>query len=404
MLVICNYCGKRYRIDERKMKGDQVRLRCKSCSHMITVRKDSPQSQTSPAAVATAAPEPKPPPYPPPPESASRKLEPKPHPKPVESAGTSFSGSTRLGPFPKRILLLLCIGLVPFCIFWSLAHNVAGGWIRADSDQRMAQSARVLLDQVDGWLDQNARVLQAAAQMPNIVSMIRLRQEPVLKAIQQTHPWMHQVFTVNADGMQKASSDGSPLRDDSGRSYYKGIVEGKSIAWEMLTSETSQKPALLLAFPITSGDSLVGVMAGIMTVGDISRKVAGWRRGDTGYAFLVDEQNKVVAHPAHDDKIFGKNLSSHPLISAFRRQNRPLGMEFTDSEGVSSIGHVHGNAFGWALAVAQRESEVYALLRSIRNAGLALLAATVLLVALAAWFFARRVAPPSDGAPEPPGA
>ncbi len=59
MIVICEECGKKYRIDPGKIKGESAKFRCKSCNHVITVSK--------PAAVA---PEPPPPVTPPPPEAA----------------------------------------------------------------------------------------------------------------------------------------------------------------------------------------------------------------------------------------------------------------------------------------------------------------------------------------------
>ena len=49
MIVICEECGKKYRIDATKIRGDAARFKCRVCTHMITVAK--PQSD-SPAAVA----------------------------------------------------------------------------------------------------------------------------------------------------------------------------------------------------------------------------------------------------------------------------------------------------------------------------------------------------------------
>ena len=35
----CDQCGKRYRIDETRMKGDTARVKCKGCGNLITVTK-----------------------------------------------------------------------------------------------------------------------------------------------------------------------------------------------------------------------------------------------------------------------------------------------------------------------------------------------------------------------------
>jgi HAMP domain-containing protein len=49
MIVICEECGKKYRLDVSKIKGSAARFKCRVCTHMIMVSK--PQS-ASPAAAA----------------------------------------------------------------------------------------------------------------------------------------------------------------------------------------------------------------------------------------------------------------------------------------------------------------------------------------------------------------
>ena len=55
MQVTCDYCGKIYKVDENKIKGEKARLKCRSCEHIIIVTKPG----TEPEAPAPA-PEPKP--------------------------------------------------------------------------------------------------------------------------------------------------------------------------------------------------------------------------------------------------------------------------------------------------------------------------------------------------------
>jgi predicted Zn finger-like uncharacterized protein len=50
MIVICEECGKKYRIDATKIKGTAARFKCRVCTHMIMVAKPPPES--SPAVAA----------------------------------------------------------------------------------------------------------------------------------------------------------------------------------------------------------------------------------------------------------------------------------------------------------------------------------------------------------------
>lgn len=62
MIVICEECGKKYRIDEDKIKGDSAKFRCKACNNVITVTKPAPKPYTPPSP-------------PPPPEEAAAGIE-----------------------------------------------------------------------------------------------------------------------------------------------------------------------------------------------------------------------------------------------------------------------------------------------------------------------------------------
>jgi len=44
MIVICEECGKKYRIDATKIKGAAARFKCRVCTHMIMVAKPPPDS------------------------------------------------------------------------------------------------------------------------------------------------------------------------------------------------------------------------------------------------------------------------------------------------------------------------------------------------------------------------
>ena len=47
MIVICEECGKKYRIDPSKIRGAAARFKCRVCTHMIMVSKPSAAAQTA---------------------------------------------------------------------------------------------------------------------------------------------------------------------------------------------------------------------------------------------------------------------------------------------------------------------------------------------------------------------
>ena len=195
--------------------------------------------------------------------------------------------------------------------------------------------------------------------------------------------------------MNVSRNDDVPLKDYSDRQFYKSIMRGKSLSWQTLIGKTSKKPALVLAVPIKSEGQTVGVMAAAMTIDEISKSIATWKKNKTGYAFLVDEKGFVVAHPNRQYVAKRKNLNTHPLIANYRKKGwTTITTRFTNPNEQPALGHVRSNNYGWALALQQEDNEVFAALNRMQRFALTLLGCTVLLVSVIAWFSARAIVTP----------
>ena len=206
---------------------------------------------------------------------------------------------------------------------------------------------------------------------------------------------MYLVFTVGTDGMNISRNDDVPLKDYSDRQYYKSIMRGKNLSWQTLIGKTSKKPSLVLAVPIKSANQIVGIMAAAMTIDDISKNIATWKTGKTGYAFLVDEKGYIIFHPNRQYVAKRKNLNSHPLIANYRKKGwTTITTRFEMPNSQSALGHVRSNNYGWILALQQEDAEVFAALNRVQKFALTLLGCTILLVSVIAWFSARAIVTP----------
>jgi len=402
--ITCDECGKKYRVDETRMKGSRAKVKCKACrinprAEVSAVQPDPVGNIQPPGTVDM----PEPPPPPPLSESVPQSVVNRPEgpakDKPTEPDKdvTAFlSGQKiRFGLFGKIIIVMLIVSLLPFAVFWGITLRETSERVRIEAEKLLAQTAKGLGTEVDGWINNNVSILRTAAKLPEIISMERTKQETVLKVIQEEYPWMYLVFTVGPDGMNVARNDDRPLTDYSDRQYYKDILAGKKLSWQTLIGKTSKKPALVLAVPINAGDKLVGVMAAAMTIDEISNNIATWRQGQTGFAFLVDEKGFVVSHPDKQFVTKRKNLNSHPLIASFRKKGwLTTTTKFTDENGETAFGHVRSNNYGWALVLQQQNKEVFESFNRVQEFALILLAGTIMLVLIIAWFSARAIVTP----------
>ena len=49
MDLICDACGKKYRVDETKMKGESAKVKCKACNHIMVITKPQPAPPREPS-------------------------------------------------------------------------------------------------------------------------------------------------------------------------------------------------------------------------------------------------------------------------------------------------------------------------------------------------------------------
>ncbi|MBL0714267.1 MAG: zinc-ribbon domain-containing protein [Desulfosarcina sp.] len=404
MIVICEECGKKYRIDPAKIKGKKARFKCRSCSHMITVEKQEPIGEAiadtgSVVTPATPAATPELPADHPQgePETATTESTAGPSVEPASSPKSERIDTRKkksgMGLTLKVVLLMLVVSLLPGGIYFALSFKQTNDRILNDNDRFGKQITSALATEVEGWVDKNIRVLKTVAEMPAIKSMKRYEQEDLLKTVQKQYPWMYLVFTTDNFGMNIARNDGKDLKDYSDRQYVQDIMAGKQIAWQNLIGKTSKKPALVLAVPIRKNNETIGILAAAMTRDAISKRIANWRQGKTGYAFLVDQNGKVIAHqiPAFVQK--SKDLSRNPLIKAAHANQRGM-VEFKGSNGKEEIGFARKTNLGWILAIQQAKDEAFKSLKDAQMFALILLGATFIVVVIIALLASRAIVKP----------
>jgi methyl-accepting chemotaxis protein len=296
-----------------------------------------------------------------------------------------------LNIFGRILIMMIVVALIPLGgLIYITGFEQQKDW-RQNVNQNLALTASGLAARVNGWLDTNHRALRENGALPDITSMYTERQAPVLKAMQGTYEWSYLVFTVATDGRNVGRSDDSPLTHYGDRGYYKQVIGGKPLAHEVLIGRTSGKPALILAGPIgPAGAQLQGVIAMAMHLTDLSEAVVGTKIGSTGYAILVDDTKKTIAH-GRPEKVSQalQDLSAHPALKA-----EPGNPVIFEEDGRRIVALTTQTKLGWTLIVQQDYDEAFApLLEARRNAFILTAVAGVLALAIA-YLLAQQISAP----------
>jgi len=291
---------------------------------------------------------------------------------------------------PRLTAQVLAVALPVLAAVVFLVSSRAGDLLKQRADEELQATSRALAANVSVWLRLNVDALHQLVSLPDIRSMDPGRQEVVLKATSGAYPHLFLVQTTNLLGMNVARNDDQEDEDFSDQAWFLGANAGNPTTFQSLPSHTTGKPALIIAAPIrdTSG-VIVGVGSIVSELDDLSREVQVSQVGETGFAYLVDANNQVVAHP---DPIFSaelRDLSAYAPIVALRQGARGL-MTFTDDQGRRWRAYVDELDNGWGVVVQQPEAEALTSLRHFQRISWTVMALGAALLLALTWLTTRQ--------------
>lgn len=297
-----------------------------------------------------------------------------------------------LNIFERILFTMILVALIPLGgLVYISGYQQQADW-QQNVNRQLELTARGLATRVNGWIDTNLRALRENASLPDIVSMSTERQKPVLKVMQSAYEWSYLVFTAAPDGKNIGRSDDNPLTYYGDRNYFLQVLSGAQSGQEVLIGRTSGKPALILAAPIRSApDKVDGVIALAMHLVDVSEAVVGTKIGETGYAILVDERNKAIAHgrPQQVSQAL-QDLSAHPALATVGSGQAVV----FEENGRRVVAFTQKLNLGWTLIVQQDYDEAFAPLVESRRSAVLLTIIALVMVGGIAYLLSRQLARP----------
>lgn len=313
----------------------------------------------------------------------------------------------RLNSFSYKILLgVLLSASLPLAVLW-LANSYSSEKIAQQAEADLKQKADVLGVSFNSWVDLNVRLLQQNATLPQIKSFDEQQQKPILKAILDAYEWSYAVFTIGADGYITARGDDKAVLNDDGtkkyfrgdREYLKEVIAGKDVGQQVLLSRRLGVPALVMCVPVAmdsntfqSSQLSKGALCMAMKLTTISFIVENLRIGQTGFATLLDDDHKIIAH-GNTIMVFEKlqDLSSHPVVVRASDEKQFI---YSDEEGIKKIAYKKQVAQGWMLIIEQDFNDAYAQLLKEQKEFVYLLLGTIIISVLISFFIATSLTRP----------
>ncbi len=293
---------------------------------------------------------------------------------------------------------MLFVAVVPLSAIWYTNYQNMIEQTTDGVNKQLDNVSDKLVSYVNSWVTMNLKVLNQNAALTDIASMDGARQKPILRSVLDEYKWSYLVFTVGLDGMNVGRSDDLKLLDYSDRAYFKDVMNGAPMGKQVLISKTNNKPALILSAPIFAADKKTGEkkIGGVIAIGmfitEMSERITNLRIGRTGYAFLLDENGKVVAHQKEEYADKSADFSKHPAFL----QRPPTGKAriVYEEDKKKIIAYVQKTDQGWTMVAQQDYNEAFRPVRDANWNAFLLLVATLAAVTLIAYLFSQQLSNP----------
>ncbi len=293
------------------------------------------------------------------------------------------------------VILTVIAGLIVSVYF---SYRASGAAMEGLSTQDLESMGRLLTTHIDRWIvdlqedvaenSENDRL--AAALRPEGATPADIEDaNAVLRVIKSNMELIH-AAVVNPEGRTVASSNEGKVGTEFGdRGYFQKAIQGEPAISKVLKSRVSGKPVIVIASPVRRSDEILGITFSTVNLEYLTTMfVDPVRVGRTGYAYIIDRDGTVVAHPDRE-RILAENLADTATGKALLDQG--TGRFRYRDDGTDRVVHLSKvKSTGWTVAVDEPRQEILAPMDRIRDRNILIGLVTVLVAVVVIWIVTGR--------------
>lgn len=319
----------------------------------------------------------------------------------------TFLGPSRLRK--KFVRTFLLTGLIPLVLMGTVSIYLVNLTHRIDVENLEINLSRQVAVEVKKIVDEAQAILELAVTFEEFAPVAFIQQDFLLESIlkdndslvgvsfvcltprqcvlgKETKRWLRsEVGLVSNSDLRSLSEDPAFLAAKEGKNYI-GAVQFRS-----------DGVAINLAAPVfNKKGEIIAVLSGDMNLRALQIIVENTRLGETGYVYIVDGTNKIIAYP--DQKFIGQNVGALPAVKNIISMNvdeasRKAVYSNLNGELVLGSGTIIED-LGWGVIAEWPRAETQEIIRTIlwQIGGFSLL--TILIIALIASWVALRLIQP----------
>jgi C4-dicarboxylate-specific signal transduction histidine kinase len=212
----------------------------------------------------------------------------------------------------KLALVFLVLAIIPMSV--TAYYNLTQGQnaVAAVTRENLVGLSRSTAHHIGLLLTENQRASAALAGQPSVISFLTAsgderealspRAYQTLQNFADTHPDYDAPGLLDANGIVVASlADVLVGKDRSFRDYFQASIQGQPYVSSMLVGRATGRPGVFLTNPVvTTEGEIVGIDIIWLKADTIWSIIDNVVVGEQGFAYLVDQDGVIIAHPNRD--------------------------------------------------------------------------------------------------------
>ncbi|TCO69695.1 methyl-accepting chemotaxis protein [Marinisporobacter balticus] len=188
------------------------------------------------------------------------------------------------------------------------------------------------------------------------------------------------------------NGQGGNLKD---REYFQKVMTGQSAVSNPVISKTTGNPIVVIAVPIKDDNgNIIGLIGGTVNLDYITKVVNTEKLGKTGYAYMIDQEGLVMAHPKKEMilqfNVFekGDNLQIEIAKKMIKGEKGVDTYQFDGQEKLLAYAPI--SSMGWSIGMTAYYSEVTEGVSKFKNMMMMMGVAMIIVIGMVIYFLINR--------------
>lgn len=262
--------------------------------------------------------------------------------------------------FHKFIFIMVVLAVLPLSIVGLRMININRVALQDSILELHTHLAQSLAEKIDDYIDNLSGELSFIITSQKIARMSWSEKRVVLKSLLETSEDFVTISIVDSKGAEivkvyNPELEKKPrlldLRED--KLFLKALRGSHDISSLYYEGDD---PRLNVAYPLVEGQ----VIYIVVTLNKLWHKIYSTMIGRTGFAFLVNKEGKIIAHPQKKRAMNFEDATQLAIVQEVLSGKTLGSKEFTDERGVEMVGaYAPVKRLGWGMIVQQAKDDAY---------------------------------------------